>query len=92
MHMLMHLLVLVGDRRMLFLLGDSVPLLVYGGLQLGVLLLLLLHVVPLLLVVGVLHVGSLRLLVLFRGRLLRHVLVNIETLFVGRLVTLVFVM
>jgi hypothetical protein len=60
------MLVLVGVRMLLFLLGDNVLLMVCGGLQLGVLLLLLLQmllVVPLLLVVGVLHAGSLRLLV-----------------------------
>jgi hypothetical protein len=61
-----------------------------GGLQLGVLLFLLLVVPPLLLVVGVLHVGFLRLLVLFYGRTLYHLLVDIETLLVGRLVTLLF--
>jgi hypothetical protein len=42
-------------------------------------------------VVRVIHVGSLRLLVLFCGRLLRHLLVDIETLMVGCLVTLLFV-
>jgi hypothetical protein len=52
--------VLVGDRRLLFLLEDTVFLLVCGGLQLGVFLLLqLLLIVPLLLVVRVLHVGGL---------------------------------
>jgi hypothetical protein len=34
-------------------------------------------VVPLLVVVGVLHVGSLRLMVLFCGWLLQHLLVDI---------------
>jgi hypothetical protein len=51
-------------------------------------LLMLLVVLPLLLVVGVLHVGFLRLLVLFCGRLLHHLLVDIEMLLAGRLVTL----
>jgi hypothetical protein len=89
---MLHVLVPFGDRRLSFLLGDIVLLLVYGGLQLGVLFLLLLLVVPLLLVVGVLHVGSLRLLVLFCGWLLRHLLTDIETLLVGRVVTLMFVL
>jgi hypothetical protein len=75
----------VGDWRLLFQLGDSVLPFVDGGLQLGVLLLLLL-------VVRVLHVGSLRPLVLFCGRLLHHLLVDIETLLIGRLVTLSFVL
>jgi hypothetical protein len=60
---------------------------------LGVLLLLQqLLVVPLQLVVRVLHVGPLWLLVLFCGWLLRHLLVDIETLLVGRLMTLSFVL
>jgi hypothetical protein len=64
--MLLHVLVLVGVRRLPFLLKDSALLLICGGLQRGVLLLLqLLLVVPLLPVVKVLYVGSLRLLVLF---------------------------
>jgi hypothetical protein len=69
----MHVLVPFGDRRLLFLHEDNVLLLVCGGLQLGVvmlplpLLLQLLLVVPLLPVVRVIHVGSLRLLVLFCG-------------------------
>jgi hypothetical protein len=88
--MMLHVLVLVGDRRLMFLLGNNVLLVMYGGLQLGVLLLLL--IVPLLLVVGVLHVGSLRLLVVFCGWLLQHLLVDIETLLVRRLVTLLFVL
>jgi hypothetical protein len=68
-------------------------LLMCGGLQLGALLLLeLLLVMPLLPVVKVLHVGSLRLLVLFCGRLLWHLLVDIETLLEGCLVTLLFVL
>jgi hypothetical protein len=79
----------------LFLLEDNVLLLMCGGLQLGVLLLplllQLLLVVSLLPVMRVLHVGSLRVLVLFCGWLLRHLLVYIETLLVGRLVTLLFV-
>jgi hypothetical protein len=90
--MVLHVLGLVGDRRLWFLLGDNVLLLVDGGLQLGVFLLLKLVVLTLLLVVGVLHVGSLRLLVLFCGWLLQHLLVDIETLMVGRLVTLLFVL
>jgi hypothetical protein len=69
MLMLLHVLVLVGVRRLLFLLEDGVLLLMCGGLLLGVLPLPLLPqlllVVPLLPVVWVLHVGSLRLLVLF---------------------------
>jgi hypothetical protein len=56
------------------------------------LLLRLLLVVPLLPVETVLHVGSLRLLVLFCGRLLRHLLVDIETLLVRCMVTLLFVL
>jgi hypothetical protein len=79
--MLLHVLVLVGVLRLPFLLEDSALHLMCGGLQLEVLLLLrLLLVVPLLPVVKVLIVGSLRLLVLFCGRLLRHLLVDIETL------------
>jgi hypothetical protein len=93
--MLPHVLARVGDRWLLFLMGDNVLLLVYGGLQLGVLLLLLLLllllVVPMVVVVGVLHVGSLRLHMLFCGWLLQHLLVDIETLQVGRLVMLMFV-
>jgi hypothetical protein len=79
---------------LLFLLEDSALLLMCGGLQLGVLLLLLqlLLVVPLLPVVRVLHLGSLRLLVLFCGRLLRYLLVDIETLLVGCMATLLFVL
>jgi hypothetical protein len=42
----------------------------------------------LLLVVRVVHVGILRLLVLFCARLVQHLLVDVETLLVGRLVTL----
>jgi hypothetical protein len=61
-----------------------------GGLQLGVLLLLLLVVLPSLLVVGVLHVGFLRLLVFFCGRQLHRLLLDIETWLVGRVVTLQF--
>jgi hypothetical protein len=91
-----HVLVLVGVRRLLFLLEDSALLLMCGGLQLGVLLmpllLQLLLVVPLLPVVRVLHMGSLRLLVFFCGRLLRHLLLDIETLLVGCLVTLLVVL
>jgi hypothetical protein len=92
--MLPHVLARVGDRWLLFLMGDNVLLLVYGGLQLGVLLLLLLLllVVPMVVEVGVLHVGSLRLHVLFCGWLLQHLLVDIETLQVGRLGMLMFVM
>jgi hypothetical protein len=90
------MLVLVGVRRLLFLLEDNVLLLMCRGLQKGVsllpLLLQLLLVVPLLPVVRVLHVGSLRLRVLFCGWLLRLLLVDIETLLVGRLVTLLFVL
>jgi hypothetical protein len=56
----------------------------------GVLLLLPLEVLPLLMVVGVLHVDFSRLLVLFCGRLPQHLLVDIERLRVGRLVTLLF--
>jgi hypothetical protein len=41
---------------------------------------------------GVLHVGSLRLLVMFCGWLLQHLLVDIKTLLVGRLVTLLLVL
>jgi hypothetical protein len=59
-----------------------------GGLQLWVSLLFLVVVLPLLLVVGVLHVGFLRLLVLVLGRLLVHLLVNL----IGRLVALLFVL
>jgi hypothetical protein len=55
-------------------------------------LLQLLLVVPLLPVVRVLHVGSVRLPMLFCRWLLRHLLVDIETLLVGRLVTLLFVL
>jgi hypothetical protein len=90
--MLLHVLVPVGDRRLIFLLGDILFLRVYGGLELGVLLLLLLLVVPLMVVVGVLHVGYLRLLVLFCGWLLQHRLVDIETMLEGRLVVLLFVL
>jgi hypothetical protein len=87
-------MVLGGDRRFLLLLEDSALLLMCGGLQLGVLLLLLqlLLVVPLLPVVRVLHMGSMRLQVLFCGRLLRYLLVDIETLLVGCLATLLFVL
>jgi hypothetical protein len=57
--MLLHVLVLVGVRRLPFLSEDSALLLMCGGLQLGLLLLLqLLLVVPLPPVVKVLHVGS----------------------------------
>jgi hypothetical protein len=48
-------------------------------------------VLPLLLVVGVLYVGFLRLLLMVFGRLLMHLLVDIETLLVGRLVALLLV-
>jgi hypothetical protein len=90
--MLVHVLVLVGVLRLPFLQEDNALLLMCGWPQLGVLLLLqLLQVVPLLPVVKVLHVGSLRLLVLFCGRLMRHLLVDIETLMEGCLVTLLFV-
>jgi hypothetical protein len=91
--MLLHVLGLVGDRRLMFLLEDNVLMLVREGLQLGVLLLLqVLMVVSLQLVVRVLHVGPLWQLVLFCGWLLRHLLVDIETLLVGRLVTLLLVL
>jgi hypothetical protein len=40
----------------------------------------------------VLHVGSLRLLVVFCGWLMQRLLVDIETLLVRRLVTLLFVL
>jgi hypothetical protein len=62
------------------------------GLQLVVLLLLPEVVVPMLVVVGVLHVGLLQLLVLVFGRLLLHLLVGIEMLIVGGLVALLFVL
>jgi hypothetical protein len=88
--MLLHVMVLVGVLRLLFLLEESALLLMCGGLQLGVLLLLqLLLVLP---VVRVLHGGSLRLLVMFCGRPLRHFLVDIESLLEGGLVTLLFVL
>jgi hypothetical protein len=91
--MLLHVHVQVEVLRLPFLLEDSALLLMCGGLQLGVLLLLQpLLVVLVLPVVKVLHVGSLRLLVLFCGRLLRHLLVDIETLLEGCLVTLLFVL
>jgi hypothetical protein len=54
------------------------------------LLIMLLVVLPLLLVVGVLHVGFLRLLVMLCGRMLQHLLVDIKTLLVGLMVTLLF--
>jgi hypothetical protein len=50
--MLLHMLVIFRDRRLLFLLGNTVLLMVFGGLQLGVPLQKMLLVVPLLLVVG----------------------------------------
>jgi hypothetical protein len=71
-----------GHVLLLFMVG--------GGLQMGVLLLLLMVVVPLMLVVGVLHVEFLRLLVPVFGRLLLHILANIEMLLVGQLVALLF--
>jgi hypothetical protein len=64
---------------------------VVGGLQLGVSMLMLPVVLPMLLVVGVLHVGFLRLLVLVCGRVLQYLLLYIETPLVGRMVTLLFV-
>jgi hypothetical protein len=115
---LLHVLVLVGDRRLLFKLGDNVLLLVgslvlslvvvvvlvlwqqqvlfhgqvlllfkvVGGLQLGVSMLMSLVVLPMLLVVGVLHVGflRLRLMLLVCGRVLQYLLLDIETPLVGR--------
>jgi hypothetical protein len=91
--MLLHVLVLVGVLRLPFLLEDSALMQMCGELQLGVLLLLqLLLVVPLLPVVKVLHVGSMRLLVMFCSQLLRHLLVDIETLLEGCPVTLLFVL
>jgi hypothetical protein len=62
-----------------------------GGLQLVVLLLLPV-VVVLLLELRVLHVVFLKMLALVFGRLLLHLLMDIEMLLIGRLVALLFVL
>jgi hypothetical protein len=67
-----------------------------GGLLVVVLMLLVLVLLPmlllLLLVVGVLHVKFVKLLVLGCGRLVLHLLADIEMLLVERLVVLLLVL